>query len=373
MIPPLSWPALLAAAYYLVVILAALRWRGHSADVGLGFTPAVSILKPVRGRDPRFYQAIRSHAVQDYPDYEVLFGVQDPGDPAMEDIRRLIAEFPGVRLRIVMAAPSMPNAKVGVLAHLAQEAKHETLLVNDGDIAVEPDYLRRVIAPLADSAIGLVTCLYRARASNLPTLWEAIGIATDFAGGVLVAPLVGIGEFALGSTMAFRAEDLRRMGGFASIGDYLADDYQLGSRITALGKRVVLSSVVVETNLSGAAWGDVWRHQLRWSRTIRVSRTAGYYGYAVTQAAFWAVVAACAGAWEVAASAIVIRTIAGVAVGCGVLKDRQVARWFFLIPLRDLWGFGVWLCGITGDTVEWRGDLLQLSTDGKIAPRKRTF
>ena len=370
-IPPLAWPALIATAYYLLVIAAALRWHGRSADPKRPFTPPVSVLKPVRGRDPRFYEAIRSHATIDYPEYEVLFGVQDPADPALDDIRRLIAEFPGGRLRIVMVDPAMPNAKVGVLADLAREAKYETLLVNDGDIAVEPDYLRQVIAPLADPAIGVVTCLYRARASNLPTLWEAIGIATDFTAGVLVAPLAGIGEFALGSTMAFRAEDLRRIGGFAAVGDYLADDYQLGSRITALGKHVVLSSVVVETNLSGATWGDVWRHQLRWSRTIRVSRTAGYYGYVVTQAAVWAAAAASAGAWWIAGAAVAVRTIAGLAVGYGVLRDSQVVRWFFLIPLRDLWGFGVWLRGLTGNTVEWRGDVLRLTRDGKIAPRTR--
>ena len=149
------------------------------------------------------------------------------------------------------------------------------LLVNDSDIVVEPGYLRAVAAPLADPAVGLVTCLYRARAESWPSRWEALGIATEFAPSVLVARLLGVAEFALGSTMAFRAEDLREIGGFAAIADYLADDYQLGRHISALGYRIEFAPVVVETDLGAESWADAWRHQLRWSRTIRVSRPVG--------------------------------------------------------------------------------------------------
>jgi ceramide glucosyltransferase len=166
--------------------------------------------------------------------------------------------------------------------------------------------------------------------------------------------------------MVFRAVELESIGGFPALGSYLADDYQLGAHIARLGYRVVLSKVAVETNLSAASWGEVWRHQLRWSRTIRVSRTAGYYGYLTTQAAFWSIVAAAAGYGWIALVVIAVRIATGLVVGWGVLGDRQVLHYWFLMPPRDLWGFAIWIAGLFGDTVEWRGQKMRLSPDGKI-------
>src|SRR5262249_39292648 len=162
----------------------------------------------IRGRDPKFYEAIRSHAMQDYPEFEILFGMTDPDDPATEDIARLQEEFPGVPIAAYVVQTKAPNAKVGVLNELAKYAKHPLLLVNDSDIVVEPGYLRAVAAPLADPKIGLVTCLYRAEGESWPSRAEALGIATEFAPSVLVARLLGVAEFALGSTMVFRAAAL---------------------------------------------------------------------------------------------------------------------------------------------------------------------
>ena len=358
-------PAIAAGIYYLIALTAALA-RLRSREPQAHATPPVSILKPVHGRDPRFYEAIRSHAEQDYPEYEILFGVNDPADPALADIRRLQAEFPQRSIRLALTTRDAPNGKVAVLGELAEQARYPILLVNDSDIRVEPDYLRRVVAPLEDPRTGVVTCLYRARAESWPGRWEAIGIATEFAPSVLVAPLVGVAGFALGSTMVFRAAQLKKIGGFPALESYLADDYQLGAHIAKLGFRVVLSKVAVETNLSGASWGEVWRHQLRWSRTIRVSRTAGYYGYLATQAAFWSMVAAVAGHVWIAVAVIGVRLVTGLVVGRGVLGDTQVLRYWYLIPLRDLWGFAIWIAGLSGDTVEWRGKKLQLSPDGRI-------
>ena len=250
----------------------------------------------MHGRDPRFYEAILSHAAQDYPEFEILFGVSDPSDPALEDIERLKREFPERRIEIVVVETDAPNAKVGVLAELARRARYPLLLVNDSDIVVPPGYLRAVTAPLEDPAVGLVTCLYRARADSWASRCEALGISTEFAPSVLVARLLGQAEFALGSTMVFRAETLRRIGGFETIANYLADDYQLGRHISELGYRIEFAPVVVETDLGGESWAQTWRHQLRWARTIRVSRPAGYFGYVVTHATLWALVALAAGA-----------------------------------------------------------------------------
>ncbi|MGA2740122.1 MAG: bacteriohopanetetrol glucosamine biosynthesis glycosyltransferase HpnI [Bryobacteraceae bacterium] len=364
----LAAPALASAVYWLLAIVAALRWPRSPVVLPAIPYPPVSILKPVHGRDPHFYEAIRSHALQDYPQYEILFGISRPNDPAAEDIRRLIAEFSALHIRLIVTSTKMPNAKVGVLSDLAAQARYPLLLVNDSDINVAPDYLRQVTALLDQPGAGLVTCLYRAQSENWPGRWEALGVATEFAPSVLVARMLGSVEFALGSTMLLRACDLRRIGGFAAIGDYLADDYQLGRSIRGLGLRVVFAPAIVETHLGGATWGEVWRHQLRWSRGIRVSRPAGYFGYLVTHAAFWSIVATAAGAWPVGVAALAIRVLAGVCVGWGVLRDHAALRRAWWIPFRDLWGFAIWVCGLFGNTVEWRGARMRLSSDGKILP-----
>ena len=173
-------------------------------------------------------------------------------------------------------------------------------MISDGDIRVPVGYLERVTAPLADPRVGLVTCAYSARAETWPARFEALGVATDFGPSTMVAPFVGIDEFGLGSTLVVRARDLERIGGFAALSDYLADDYQLGRRIHALGLRCVLSDVMVETHLPGDSWGEVWRHQVRWARTIRVSRAGGYAGLPIANATVWALLAAVTGRWPIA-------------------------------------------------------------------------
>ena len=362
----LALPALAAAAYYLIVLLAALGWRRRPPE--LQSFPPVSILKPMYGADARLYQAIRSHARQDYPEFEILFGFGDPGDPATAEVARLQRESPEHALRIIIAKTSAPNAKVGVLAELARQARHDILVVNDDDILAEPGYLRSVVAALQRGQTGLVTCLYRAHSHNLASRVEALGIATEFAPNVLVARLLGVVDFALGSTMALRTETLQKIGGFEVLSDFLADDYQLGRRVASLGYRIGFASAVVETGSGDTSWAGLWKHQLRWSRTIRVSRRAGYYGSVITQATFWAIIAILAGHWSWGTAALAARMIAGMVVGGMILKDRSVWRWFWLMPLRDLFGFAVWAGGCFGSRVYWRGRELRLRADGVIEP-----
>jgi len=365
----LAVPALAAAAYYLLAVIAALRWQRQPA-VTLNATPPISLLKPMYGSDPRLYAALRSHAVQDYPEFEMLFGISDPKDPALRDIERLQREFPALSIRVIAVKADAPNPKVMVLAQLAQLAQYPVLVVNDDDIEVEQGYFRAVVAPLADPKTGLVTCLYRAHADSWPARVEALGIATEFVPSVMVARLLGVVEFALGATMAMRAETLPAIGGFEPIAAYLADDYQLGKRVTEAGYRVEFAPAIVETGLGAASWKQVWRHQLRWARTIRVSRPAGYYGSLVTHATVWALVAFAAGQWWAGVVAVALRLLAGWIAGAVVLKDPQVKRWFWLMPLRDLFGFAVWLVGCAGSTVYWRGRKLQLAADGRISEGK---
>ena len=353
------------AVYNLLAIAGAIGFR-RSRKRPSGFTPPVSILKPVRGRDARFFEAIRSHAEQQYPEFELIFGAADSADPALDDVERLREEFPQVPIRVVLTANDAPNGKVGSLEILAREARYEVLLINDGDIAVAPDYLARVCGMLADPRVGLVTCLYRGSGASLASRAEALGIATEFAPSVLVARLLSAGGFALGSTMALRAADLEAIGGFAAIREFLADDYQLGARVAALGRQVALADTVVETSLGAGSWRDVWKHQVRWSRTIRVSRPAGYFGYLVTQVTFWSAVAAGLGQWQVAAGCLAVRVVAA-AASLWALGCRPVAL-ALLAPLRDLFGLAVWAAGMVGREVEWRGIRFRLLRDGRIRP-----
>jgi ceramide glucosyltransferase len=264
------------------------------------------------------------------------------------------------------------NVKVSNLVQMLAEARYEHLIVNDSDIRVELDYLRRVTAPLADPRVGMVTCLYRGvAAATLGSRLEALGISTDFCAGVLVARhLEGGIRFGLGSTLAFRRAELEKIGGFASFVDYLADDYELGKRIAELGLAVKLSDVVVETYLPAYRLPEFFAHQLRWARGVRDARSGGYLGLVFTFGLVWAllVLASSRGAlwaWSVLAVTLILRFAVALVVGRGVLGDRQVLKDFWLIPLRDLLAAVVWIASLGGHTVTWRGNRFRLK-DGKL-------
>jgi ceramide glucosyltransferase len=363
--------ALIALGYQIFALVATITFFAKSSfrfsKPAGPYTPPVSILKPVRGVDEALHDALASHVAQDYPDYEILIGVRDMEDPAVPVIRQLIEINPGRPIRLIHCPTDAPNAKVGVLIDLAREARHGILLVNDSDITVRPEYLRRVVAPLAEPSSGMVTCLYHATANSVAGNWEALGIATDFIPSTLVAPMVGINEFGLGSTLCFRKEDLEAIGGFDAIKEYIADDYQLAKRITQLGRHTVLSEVVVETTLSAPTWRDVWRHQVRWARTIRVSRGDLYPGLPVTHAGVWAILCMATGNWPLGLTLWLARATMGATAGFMVLRHWPALLAAPLIPLWDLWAFVVWLMGLAGRTVHWRNTEMTLQRDGRIS------
>jgi ceramide glucosyltransferase len=335
--------------------------------------PPVSILKPLKGADPDIYESFRRHCLQVYPEYEIIFGVSDPGDPAVASVRQLQQEFPDRAVRLVVCGKILgTNVKVSNLAQMLPDARYEYLIVNDSDIHVEPDYLRRVMAPFADPRIGMVTCLYRGvAAGTLGSKLESLGIATDFCPGVLVArQLEGGLRFGLGSTLAFRSTDLRLAGGFEAIVDYLADDYELGRRIGGLGLQAQLSDVVVETHLPEYTMGAFLAHQLRWARGVRDARAGGYAGLVTTFGLMWALlnlIAAKAApwAWLMLGAVLVMRLAVSVMVGKIVLGDRQLLGNLWLLPLRDLIAVFVWVASFMGHTVTWRGDRFELK-DGRL-------
>lgn len=326
----------------------------------------MSVLKPLRGLDPNTVEAFVSQIEQTHPQFEVLFAARDQQDPAALEVARLQSQYPQAPMSFFSGGPDTLNRKVGLLMEMSRHASYPLRVVNDSDIRVDRNYLTEVTAPLADPRVGVVTCLYRVKAHNLQAAWEALGIMTDFMPSTMVAQLIGVREFGLGSTLAFRAEDLEKAGGFAGFSDYIADDYQLAKSITALGKRVVLSTYVVETTLGEATWVGVWRHQLRWARTIRLSKGGGYQGLPITQAGLWMVLALLFGAMPIAILLATLRTLSAVTAGGFVLKSRLAAALCWLAPLWDLYSFAIWFASYCGETVRWRDRTLTIGPKGRI-------
>ena len=364
----------LLSAYGIVSFVVENRKPGGLSDrTGLPLPP-VSILKPLKGIDPHIWEAFCSHCDQDYPEFQLIFGVSDADDPAIPLVRKLQQAYPNRQIDLLVCSRELgTNRKLSTLAQMMPAARHEILLVNDSDIRVAPDYLRRVTAPLADSAVGMVTCLYRGvAAETLGSRIEALGISTDFAPGVLSARVIEKGlHFGLGSTLAFRRSDLQAIGGFEAIVDYLADDYELGRRIAGLGKRVELSEVVVETFLPAYSLRQFFDHQLRWSRSVRGARSWGYLGLFLTFGVPWGLLTVLAAreamwAWALFAVTVAARIGVGVTSALVVLGDRRVLRDIFLLPLRDLIAPVVWVVGLAGNRISWRGDVFYLKK-GRLA------
>jgi ceramide glucosyltransferase len=366
--------ALAGAAYFALCVWAVGRFRrepGHASRID--FEPPVSIMKSLKGLDPHMYAAFRSHCLLDYAEYELLFGVSDPNEPALQLVAQLQRDFPQRKIRVIQCPKVLGlNGKVSTLAQMLPHARYEHILINDSDIVAPPDYLRRAMRPFADERVGMVTSLYRGLAGKtLFSKIEALGLSTDFMGGVLVArEMEGGVRFALGATMATTRHVLREIGGLEPLVDYLGDDYELGARTAAKGYRVELSDVVVETALPDYTFREFWTHQLRWARNVRDRRHAQYFGLIVTFGLAWGILAVLAGPsawWTWAALAIValLRITAALAIGRGVLSDPGVLRDLWLMLLRDFIALAVWFASFAGNQIEWRGLKFRVK-DGKL-------
>jgi len=338
------------------------------------FAPDVTILKPVKGVDPRMYSGLASHCKQQYAGhFEILFGVNSADDPAVSEIERLRAEFPKCAIRLVVCPQRLgTSGKVSNLVQMLVEAKYDHILINDSDICVSSNYLTRVMGCFQNAQVGMVTALYLGRTAaegEALTTWsrlEALGISTDFMPGVLAARrLEGGIRFGLGSTLAMSRVALTAAGGLEPLVDSLADDYELGARIAQAGYRVELCGEVVETAIPSYNLRGFCEHQLRWARTTRDSRRWGYLGLGITYCIPWAVancVASGFALWSFSllSLAILARVAVALTVGVGLLGDAQVLRDLWLLPLRDCFGLGFWAWSYASDTIVWRGERFHL-------------
>jgi ceramide glucosyltransferase len=351
-------------AYYLTAILAALRFaRRQRARVLPSFAPPVSLLKPVRGVDFGSYENFLSLCQQDYPQYEILFAVNEESDPAVPLIRRLAAEFPERRIRMFVGAEQVgANRKVNKQIRLAREANHEILVLTDGDVRVGPNYLREVVAPFADTKTGAVTSFYRGIAEqSIGAELEAIGASSDFFAGVLVAEWKEGMTFALGASIVTTKAWLEKIGGFAAIANAHSDDYELGHRIANAGGEVVLSRESVWTMYPAQSARGFWEHQVRWARTVRLCRPVSYLGLAFTHGLPWALLAAMAAPAKWVATVyllayLMLRLAMAWSVGVWIVGDNLLWRKLWLVPLRDAIYFAVWVASFASNRITWGGE-----------------
>lgn len=387
--PPLNTPLYLywlfaaltcgSLAYCLIAIFAAIRFSRYAAheakqaDAG-DFQPAVSVLKPVYGADRDLESNLRSFFSQDYPTFEILFCARDSSDSAVSVVRKLQAEFPLVPSRLLLiGAPKYLNAKVHSMEAMMEIAAHEFLVISDSDVRVAPNYLRRVISPFRRSEVGLTTVLSRGVSGK--SLWsrlEILGMNTQFIPGILTAWLLLGLEFALGPTMAVRKSVAQKMGGMGILGDYLADDFVLGEKVAQLGRKVEFAATVPEHLVFNDSFAHSLTHRLRWERSSRRSRPAGYFGqifmHSLPLATLTFVLSpeGSTAAITLFIFALMIRFLLAGITASVTLGDRSFLRSSWLLPFQDATGFLIWLTALFGKEVEWRGARFTVLRGGKL-------
>lgn len=360
--------------YYVIAATATIRFffRERRKSIG-GYTPPISVLKPVRGVDFASYENFKSFCLQDYPEYEILFCVNDLHDQAVPLLRKLIEEFPRPNIRLLSGAPQLgSNRKVSNLALLARGAKYDLLIQSDGDVQVGPNYLREMAAAFQRPDTAVVSCLYRgATQGNLWAQIEALGTATDFAASVLVADWKEGVTFALGASVATTKTWLAKIGGYEALANVLADDYEIGHRAAKAGGRVMISREIVSTMYPAISFREFWQHQSRWARTVRLCRPASYFGLLFTHGLPLAVIGAFAsgslkGTMIFLAAYLVARLVQARVIGVWGLGDETAQKKWWLVPFRDAIHFAVWLGGLFSNRVVWGGTEFRLRANGEM-------
>lgn len=360
-----------ASVYCVLTLLAVRSWLGQPEARQRGVA-GVSILKPLHGAEPGLESLLRTCFEQHYPNFEILFAVRQESDAAVAIVRRLADEYPHVPSQLIVTGePPWPNAKVWSLEAMTVAARFDLLAMCDSDIAVRPDFLHRLAAEFENPGLALTTCPYRAVPG--PTIWstlEAIGANTEFLSGVLVARMLEGMRFAVGPTIVARKQAIAAIGGWQRVREYLAEDFVLGQFAAESGLGVGLSRYVVDHHIGGAALRQNFAHRLRWCRSTRRSRPAGYVGQVFTNPTPLIVIllALQPAWWPACLAAAALRALAAWATAGPALHDPLTARRFYLVPVQDLLSFAFWLLGFFGDTIQWRGRQYRLHSDGRFTP-----
>jgi ceramide glucosyltransferase len=342
-----------------------------------GFTPALTLLKPLAGAEPDLEKHLASFFEQDYPEFEILFCARQPDDAGLEIARRVAGRYPQISAKFFSTGdPPYINAKVASMELMEKSAAYDILVISDSDVRVTPDYLRAVALPFSDAQVGGMCCVYRGIAAG-GGLWarlEAVGMSVEMTAGVLVARMMEGMQFVLGPTMAFRREAIRQMGGFKVTADYCADDFVLGNETYKLGQTVVLSHHAIDHIVINLSLMASLKHQVRWMKSTRFSRPKGHFGTALTFSMPFGLLGLATGVlfghawWGVALLvwAVASREALSIAVGRMVVRDPSWFNLLVLYPVRDLMGFFFWAASYMGSRILWRGRVFQLLPGGKM-------
>jgi ceramide glucosyltransferase len=364
--------SLTAISYYCIATYTVLEFFSHPIELDVAFSPPLSVLKPLCGLEDNTYKNLASFCQQDYPSYQIIFAVQDRQDPCLATVKQLIHDFPELDLRLVVNNRTIgANLKVSNLDNAIAEAQHDILVLADSDILVGPDYLRRIIQPLHNSNVGVVTCMYRSLPQGQIAAFEALSTATEFLPSVLVARKLEGMTFALGATVVIRKAVLEAIGGFSAVANYLEDDFCLGNMPAQTGYEVVLSDYVVGHVMSSNSIAELIHHQTRWARGTRFARPWGYIGLVFTHGTvssllFWLTTGGSMLGWAVLSITWSVRLALAWIMGAKYLHDPATQQGLWLVPLRDLISFALWCYSFIGNTVEWRGRRLRLTKGGRL-------
>jgi ceramide glucosyltransferase len=355
--------------------------RKAANDVPASSLPPVTIFKPIHGMEEQLGANLESFFQQDYPGYEVIFGVRDLDNPAAKVAEEIRARYPRIPSQVIVSGPpEWPNAKVFALDKMIAASSHSYFIISDSDVRVAPDFLRNSIPPLLDPRVGLVTCMYRGIPSSDFWSWlEALGLSVEMSSGVMVADMMEGMRFALGPAMATRRDAIEAIGGIAAVADYYSDDFELGNRLWVRGYKVILSHHIVRNVLTHRPPLRTFGDQLRWMKSTRYSRPAGHLGTSLTYAMpfgiFGLLAGTALGRWQLGVGlftlACVNRMIQSVVVGWSVVRDPRAVWLCWLYPLRDIFGSLAWLASYTSRDFVWRGEMYRFGKRGRITALER--
>ena len=341
---------------------------------------AVSVLKPVHGAEPRLKQNVESFFRQDYPEYEILFAADEENDAALPIIREVASRYPNVKCSILVTGmPELPNPPAYSFFRMSQVAANDILVTSDSDVEVAPNYLREVVAPMLDPAVGMVTCVYRGK--NAGGFWsgmDAIGMSVEMTAGVVTANFLEGMKFGLGPTIVTRKDSIAKIGGYWVTGEYFSNDFVTGNFIEKAGYRVVLSRHIIDHVVPPMTFRRMWERQVRWAKGTRWSRPKGHFGTGLIFAMPYGIVGLLAGVASgyltlgvgLLAAAIVNRMLESLVIGWGVVRDPRARQELWLYPVRDLLGFAVWCASYLSKSAVWRDHRYQLIRGGRIVLRQ---
>lgn len=359
-----------AWAYLVGTAIAAVRFARRPLPVAPE-QPPVSLLKPLHGAELGLYENLRSFVEQDYPTQQIVLGVNDGKDGALPVAKTFIQKMPAADIALVVGAPVRgSNLKVANLESMFPAARHDVLVISDSDMRVDRRYLGAVTAPLRDPSTGLVTCLYQGVSTG--GMWSELGalhINFGFLPSALVAAALGIERGCFGATIALRRETLERIGGFVPLRDELADDQRIGQAVRALGLTVALSRYLVKTRVSEPSFAGLWRHELRWARTVRTITSSGFAGSVLTHAVAIAALGVVATGFALTACIFLVISVllrwATAGMIAAALGLRVTKLW--LLPVRDALSFAIFVASFFGRKVFWRDQLFQVEPSGRMS------